>query len=388
MKKILRNILCSVLALSSSAIIFAGCGKSAGTDTWNIGAIGPTSGENASYGLSVKQGAEIAVNEINEKGGIAGYKISFKFEDDKAQPAEGVTAYSSLKDWGMKISLGCVTSGSCADVAVQAHTDNMFLLTPSSSDNSCIKEDNAFRICFDDPYQGTNLAKYIKNNYDVSENKIGILYNTASDYSKGIYDAFSAEIGVDITTATFNDDKETVFTAQASQLSDCDIVVLPIYYQAAAAYLKAAQSNMNVTYFGGDGLDGIISELGSSYADLAEGINLLTPFNAGSSDETVSNFVNAYKAKYNATPDQFAADGYDAVYTVKAAIEKAIADGSNITPASSISDICNAMKTAMTKITVKGATGEMTWGADGAPVKSANIVTIRDGQYTQEALRG
>ena len=383
MKKTLKKILCSVLALSSSAILFVGCGnkKTDGTDTWTIGSIGPSSGENASYGLSVKQGAEIAVDEINAKGGISGYKISFKFEDDKAQPAEGVTAYSSLKDWGMKISLGCVTSGSCADVAVQAKADNMFLLTPSASDKSCIKEDNAFRICFEDPYQGISLAKYIKDNYDYQNLKIGVLYNTASDYSKGIYDAFAAELGVDVVTATFNDDKETVFTAQASQLAGCNIVVLPIYYQAAAAYLKAAQSNKDVVYFGGDGLDGIIDELGSSYSELSEGIKLLTPFNANSSDEVVSNFVKSYKDKYNATPDQFAADGYDAVYTVKAAIEKAIADGSNITPASSISDICNALKGAMTKISVKGATGEMTWAADGAPSKSANIVTITDGQY-------
>lgn len=370
---------------SSSSTTASGATSGSSDKKWEIGGIGPTSGANASYGISVKQGAQLAVDEVNKAGGINGSQIDFKFEDDQADANQGVTAYNSLKDGGMKISLGCVTSGSCADVAVQAAADNMFLLTPSASNADCIKEDNAFRVCFDDPYQGTYLAKYIKENYDVKSLSIGVLYNSASDYSKGIYGAFTKELGSDIkvTAVAFTDDTQTVFTSEASSLSSCDLVFMPIYYQAAAAYLKAAQSKQkaDVKYFGGDGLDGIISELGEGYKNLAEGIKLLTPFNASSTDKKIADFVTAYKAKYNAAPDQFAADGYDAIYAIKASLEAAKASGSDVSPASSIKDTCEALKKAITSITFEGATGKMTWDPSGAPTKAAAIVTITNGEY-------
>ncbi len=382
MKKTLTRIACALLMCATVALGFAGCASEDAGNTWMIGSIGPSSGPNASYGTSVKQGAQIAVDEINAAGGIAGYQISFKFEDDQADPAQGVTAYNSLKDWGMKISLGAVTSGSCGDVATQAAADEMFLITPSASAANCIADKYAFRICFEDPYQGTAIAKFLKEEYDLSSVKVGALYNSASDYSKGIYDAFMAEIGdaADIVSATFTDDAQTVFTAEASLLAECDIVFLPIYYQAAAAYLKAAQSNTDVQYIGGDGLDGIIAELQGDVA-LAEGMKLLTPFNATSTDEIVTAFVATYQEKYSSIPDQFAADGYDAIYAVKASIEKAIENGAAITPESTVAEIAKALADAIVTLDFKGATGGMTWDVTGAPTKAANIVTITDGQY-------
>lgn len=379
MKKTVRIIALAVAVLMAAASL-ASCAGNSAEGTWQIGSIGPTSGAASSYGISVKQGATIAVEEINAAGGIAGAKITFKFEDDQADPAQGVTSYNSLKDWGMDISMGAVTSGSCGDVATQCANDKMFMITPSASAANCIADKYAFRICFEDPFQGTAIAQYLKANYDLSKTKIGVLYNSASDYSKGIYDAFMAELGADVTAVTFTDDAQTVFTTEASMLAGCDVVFLPIYYQAAAAFLKAAQSNTGVQYIGGDGLDGIIDELRGDAA-LAEGVKLLTPFNAASTDTVPASFVKAYKEKYNATPDQFAADGYDAIYAIKAAIEQANKDGANLTPASSVAEISAVLYDAMLKLNFSGATGAMTWDATGAPTKQANIVTIENGAY-------
>ena len=377
--KTFRFIALAVAVLTASAAL-AGCAGADLSDTWQIGSIGPTSGAASSYGISVKQGATIAVDEINAAGGIAGKQITFKFEDDQADPAQGVTSYNSLKDWGMDISMGAVTSGSCGDVATQCANDKMFMITPSASAANCIADKYAFRICFEDPFQGTAIAQYLKENYDLTKVKIGVMYNSASDYSKGIYDAFMAKLCAEVTSVTFTDDAQTVFTTEASMLAGCDIVFLPIYYQAAAAYLKAAQSNTGVQYIGGDGLDGIIDELRGDAA-LAEGVKLLTPFNAASADAVPSAFVAAYKAKYNATPDQFAADGYDAIYAIKAAIEQANKDGAGLTPQSSVADISAALASAMVKLNFSGATGAMTWDATGAPAKQANIVTVENGAY-------
>lgn len=380
MKTTFRKLAATALALVTVATSFASCAGKKDADTWKIGSIGPSSGPAASYGISVKQGAQIAVDEINAAGGIAGYQIAFKFEDDQADPAQAVTAYNSLKDWGMKISLGGVTTGSCGDIATQCAADKMFMITPSASAAHCIADKYAFRVCFEDPFQGTAIAQFIKENYDMASTKVGVLYNSASDYSKGVYEAFVKELGTEVTAVTFTDDAQTVFTTEASMLAGCDVVFLPIYYQAAAAFLKAAQSNTGVQYIGGDGLDGLIDELKNDKA-LAEGVKLLTPFNVAATEGVPAKFVAAYKAKYNATPDQFAADGYDAIYAIKAALEQAVADGKALTPASTVAEISAAMAEAMAKVKLDGATGEMTWNASGAPNKHANIVTIENGAY-------
>ena len=261
----------------------------------------------------------------------------------------------------------------------------MFQLTPSGSAVESIKGDHAFRVCFSDPNQGIASADYLAEKF--AGKKVAAIYNSSDVYSSGIFEKFSAqaqEKGVEVVTAqAFTKDSAQDFTVQLQKVkeSGADVVFLPIYYQEAALILtQADKMGLDVTWFGCDGLDGVIQQLGAD-ASLAEGVMLLTPFVADAEDEKTQAFTAAYKAAYNdLVPTQFAADAYDAMYIIKAAAEKA-----GITPDMSVSDICEAMKTAMTQIEVAGVTGTMTWSADGEPTKTPNAMVIKDGTYTAVA---
>ncbi len=349
---------------------------------FKIGGIGPITGGAAVYGLAVKNAAELAVKEINEAGGINGMQVEFKFEDDEHDAEKSVNAYNSLKDWGMQMLMGTVTSTPCTAVVEKTHEDNMFQLTPSGSAVESIKYDNAFRVCFSDPGQGTASAKYIGENKLAS--KVAVIYNSSDVYSSGIYQKFAEEAKNQdfevVSAEAFTEDSKTDFSVQLQKAKDAgaDMVFLPIYYTEASLILTQANSmGYAPTFFGCDGLDGLLA-VKNFDTKLADGVMLLTPFAADADDEKTQAFVSAYKEAYGDTPNQFAADTYDAIYIMKAAAEKA-----GVTADMSVSDICDAMKTAMTEISYDGLTGEgMTWTADGEPDKAPKAVVIKDGVYT------
>ena len=380
-KKAVSLAMVSVLALSMSA-----CGgsenKSTGsTDTFKIGGIGPTTGDAAIYGKAVKNGAQLAVDEINKNGGINGKKIEYKFEDDQSDAEKSVNAYNSLKDWGMQMLVGTVTSNPCTAVVENTHNDNMFQLTPSATAVESIQYDNAFRMCFSDPNQGSASADYIADNKLAS--KVAVIYNSSDPYSSGIYQKFAEEAkakGLDVVAAeAFTADSKTDFSVQIqkAQSSGAELVFLPIYYQETSLILaQAKKAGFTPKYFGCDGMDGILA-LDGFDKSLAEGLMFLTPFTADAEDEKTQTFVKAYKDAFGDTPIQFAADAYDCVYTIKAAIEK-----SGVTPDKSVSDICDALKTAMTQIKMDCLTGkEITWSADGEPTKQPTVVVVEKGAY-------
>lgn len=350
--------------------------------SFKIGGIGPVTGGAAVYGLAVQHGAEIAVKEINEAGGINGYPVEFQFQDDEHDAEKSVNAYNSLKDWGMQMLMGTVTSTPCTAVVEKTHEDNMFQLTPSGSAVESIKYDNAFRVCFSDPGQGTASAKYIGENKLAS--KVAVIYNSSDVYSSGIYQKFAEEAKNQdfevVSAEAFTEDSKTDFSVQLQKAKDAgaDMVFLPIYYTEASLILTQANSmGYAPTFFGCDGLDGLLA-VKNFDTKLADGVMLLTPFAADADDEKTQAFVSAYKEAYGDTPNQFAADTYDAIYIMKAAAEKA-----GVTADMSVSDICDAMKTAMTEISYDGLTGEgMTWTADGEPDKAPKAVVIKDGVYT------
>ena len=349
---------------------------------FKIGGIGPITGGAAVYGLAVKNAAELAVKEINEAGGINGMQVEFKFEDDEHDAEKSVNAYNSLKDWGMQMLMGTVTSTPCTAVVEKTHEDNMFQLTPSGSAVESIKYDNAFRVCFSDPGQGTASAKYIGENKLAS--KVAVIYNSSDVYSSGVYQKFAEEAKNQdfevVSAEAFTEDSKTDFSVQLQKAKDAgaDMVFLPIYYTEASLILTQANSmGYAPTFFGCDGLDGLLA-VKNFDTKLADGVMLLTPFAADADDEKTQAFVSAYKEAYGDTPNQFAADTYDAIYIMKAAAEKA-----GVTADMSVSDICDAMKTAMTEISYDGLTGEgMTWTADGEPDKAPKAVVIKDGAYT------
>ena len=358
--------------------------ESASGEVFKIGGIGPTTGAAAIYGQAVKNAMELAVNEINEAGGINGVQIEMNFQDDEHDAEKSVNAYNTLKDWGMQALLGTVTSTPCIAVATEAANDNMFLLTPSGSAVDCVAAENAFRVCFSDPNQGAASAQYIGENKLAS--KVAVIYDSSDVYSSGIYEKFATEAanqGFEIVSAeAFTADNNKDFSTQLQKAKDAgaELVFLPIYYTEAALILgQADKMGYDPTFFGCDGMDGILTVENFDTA-LAEGVMLLTPFAADAEDEATQKFVSTFKENYGDIPNQFAADAYDGMYAIKAAFEKA-----GVTPDMSASDICEAVKPAMTEINIQGLTGGedgITWTADGEPNKSPKAVVIKDGAYT------
>lgn len=353
--------------------------KGAAGEVFVLGGIGPLTGSAAAYGESVKNGIELAVNEINEAGGINGYQVEYYFEDDENDAEKAVNAYNTLKDKGVQMLVGTVTSKPCIAVGAESAVDNMFQLTPSGSAVQCVENDNVFRVCFSDPDQGKKSAEYIAEHGLAT--KIAIIYDSSSEYSDGIRESFvttAEEKGLEIVASeAFTADSNTDFSVQLDKAKEAgaELVFLPIYYQEASTILKQADDkDFHPQFFGCDGMDGILSVENFDPA-LAEGLMLLTPFTVD--EEGSQDFVKAYEEAYGIEPLQFGAGAYDSVYAIKAAAEKA-----GLTPDMDISDMCEAMKTAMTEITVDGLTGEgMTWNAAGEPDKAPKAAKIVNGVY-------
>lgn len=392
MKKIISLLLSLIMVVSLVA-----CGGGSGTANksaeapaetqatenlvFKIGGIGPTTGGAAVYGQAVKNAVELAVDEVNAKGGMNGYQVEVRFEDDEHDTEKSVNAYNVLKDWGMQILIGTVTSNPCIAVASETYIDNMFQITPSGSAVDCTAFPNVFRVCFSDPNQGVASADFIDSHKLAT--KVGIIYDSSDVYSNGIYEKFlevsegkSYQI---VAEEPFTQDSKTDFTTQLNKIKSAgaDLVFLPFYYNEAALVLQQAhQMDYKPTFFSCDGMDGILT-LENFDKSLAEGVMLLTPFSADATDKLTKDFVANYQKKYKEVPNQFAADAYDAVYIVKTAIENA-----NVTPAASRGEICDALKASMVKIKVDGLTGNsMVWTAAGEPNKEPKAVSIVDGVY-------
>lgn len=380
MKKFLAAIMAVAMTFSlaacgsSSEGNTSNAGSTSGEDTFVIGGLGPLTGSAASYGISVKQGAEIAINEINEAGGVKvgdkTVKLSLNFKDDEASEETAITAYNSLMDEGIDALLGTVTSSPCIVIKDYTAQDGILQITPSGSAINCITDaDNAFRLCFTDPLQGKTMADFAVN--DLGYKNIAVIFNNSDEYSTGMKDAFVEEVealgGTVVSTQAFNEG-DVDFTAQLTAIknTNAEILFVPTYYEAAAYIAQQAKDiGLGLPLIGGDGWDGVLKQV--TDPSTVEGAIFLSPFL--STDPEVADFVSAYEEAYKATPDQFAADGYDVVYVMKAAMEKA---GSTESA---------DMIAAMTEIEVDGLTGSVKFSADGEPEKGAKFVTIKDGQY-------
>ena len=376
MKKVVCFGLISAMMLSA----FAGCGNNdSASAAIKIGGTGPLTGGAAVYGNAVKRGAEIAVEEINALGDI---QFELKYEDDTHDAEKAVNAYNSLKDWGVQISFGSVTTQPCIATSADTYADRIFALTPSASAPAVTEgKDNMFQMCFSDPNQGSASAQYISDKK--LGTKIAVIYKNDDVYSTGIRDTFMSkakELGLDVVSeTTFNTDSQNDFSVQLNDAKNAgaDILFLPMYYEAAALILAQAKSmSYAPTFFGVDGMDGILTLEGFD-TSLAEGVILLTPFSADASDEKTVNFVNKYKEKYNEVPNQFAADAYDCVYAVYQACKNG-----KVTADMSAADICDIMIAQFTSMTFDGLTGNgMTWNTKGEVTKSPKGMVIENGVY-------
>ena len=374
MKKVLAFVL--ALALAVCGLTACSAKKNDGYTSENteyvIGATGPLTGDASSYGISVQQGAQLAIEEINAAGGLNGVNFRLDMRDDKADAGEAQRAYLSLYEAGMQVSLGSVTCASCEAFGTKAAEDGLFFITPSASAASVIETgDTAFRVCFGDPDQGTLAAEELTSKYK----KIGAIYDTSDPYSSGIYDAFKAkmaELNVSYIEQSFDKENKRDFSTQVAALKDCDVIFLPIYYTEAGLIAKTcAAKGCDAVIFGCDGLDGVATQIDASVKNK---VKYITPFDVNSTDAQVSKFVSAYKAKYNTLPDQFAADGYDAVYVIYNAMKKAGVNDVKI-DAASLGEIMVETVTA-SDFSYQGVTGKMTWDASGACNKVPVIVEL------------
>ncbi len=349
------------------------------TAAFKLGGTGPLTGGAAIYGLAAQHGAEIAVEEINAQGGV---QFELNYQDDTHDAEKAVTAYNTLKDWGMQISLGSVTSKPCEATAAKNFEDRIFALTPSASSTAVTEgKDNVFQMCFMDPNQGSASAQYIFDQ-KLGE-KIAVIWKNDDVYSKGIRDTFvekSGELGLEIVSeTTFADGNDTDFNVQLTDAKNAgaDLVFLPMYYTPASLILSQANAmGYAPKWFGVDGMDGILTLEGFD-TSLAEGVMLLTPFNADATDEKTQSFVTKYQDKFGEVPNQFAADAYDCVYAYAQALEAAGA-----TPDMSAEELNDLMIAQFTSMTFDGLTGEsMTWDTNGAVTKAPKGMVIQDGAY-------
>ena len=325
----MKKFIAMLLAVAMVAAMFAGCGSTGSDETTaaqagstegaiKIGMSGPLTGGAAVYGTAVKAGMEIAVEEINAKGGL---QLELNCQDDEHDTEKATSAYNNLKDWGMQVFAGPVTTGPALAVAPECAADSIFMLTPSASaDDILLAGDNVFQVCFKDTNQGSASADYFAQKF--ADATIGVIYDASDAYSAGIYNNFAAkasELGLNVVCAeAFTADNKSDLSTQVTKCQDAgaDLVFLPFYATEAAQVLTyAAKIGYAPTFFGCDGMDGILTTEGFDPA-LAEGLMLLTPFSADSEDEATQSFVSKFTEKTGIVPNQFAADAYDVIYAI------------------------------------------------------------------------
>lgn len=376
----MKKVFSVVLVLALVACLFAGCGKKGSSEggALKIGTIGPLTGDAAQYGNATKHGAELAAKEINAKGGL---QIEVNGQDDESDAEKSVNAYNNLLDWGMQVLVGPTTTTPSIAVSAEANRDRVFMLTPSASAVKVTEgKDNVYQICFNDPNQGSASATYISEH--MPDAKIAVIYDNGSAYSSGIYQTFEAkakELGLDVVSVSTctEDTKDYSVQLADAKKAGADLVFLPIYHTPASLILNQANATgYKPTFFGVDGMDGILSLKGFD-TSLAEGVMLLTPFAADSTDEATASFVKAYKEAYGETPNQFAADAYDCVYAVYQAFT-----ASGLDTSANAQEVCDAMTKQFNTMSFSGITGaNMVW-KDGQVDKAPFAVVIKDGAYT------
>ena len=379
----MKKVFAFVMAACMAATMFVGCAPKEGEEeaarVIKVGTSGPLTGGNAMYGNAVANGLKLAFEEINAQGGL---QFEVNAQDDEADAEKAVNAYTALMDWGMQIMAGPTTSGSAAATAAECAADRVFMMTPSASDASVITAgDNIFQICFTDPNQGVGSADYIsQHNLGTA---IGVIYDSSNPYSSGIYEKFQEranQIGLNVVAVeAFTEDNKADLTTQVTkcQSAGCDLIFLPIYAAEATQVLTYADKiGYTPKFFGCDGLDGILAVEGFDPA-LAEGVMLLTPFDATATDEKTQNFVKNYTEEFGIAPNQFAADAYDVAYVIAAACE-----AGKVTPDMTAEQICEILMEQVLSMSFDGLTGEgMQWSADGAVSKEPKAVKIENGVY-------
>ena len=363
--------------ITGAAMMFTACGgqkETAENTVIKVGGLAPLTGSLAIYGVTTTNGAQLAVEEINKNGGINGKQIEYIVLDTKGDATESVMAYNKLVDTNVAAVIGDITSKPTVAVAEIAAQDNMPMITPTGTQVDITEAGpNVFRVCFTNPYQGTVLATLAKERFGADT--AGILVNNSSDYSDGIAKAFTEQaekLGIKFTVKDGYAAGDRDFRAQLTKIAaeNPDVLLIPEYYeQASLIAAQAREVGVKSIFVGSDGWDGIAKTLDSTAYKVIENSYFTNHFSMQDESVKIQNFIKAYKETYKEDPSAFSALGYDAVYMVKEAVEKA---GSTDKQA-----VVDALK----NIEYDGITGYLTFDDHNNPVKAVTILKIVNGEY-------
>lgn len=343
-------------------------------DSITIGTVTTNSGAAAAYGEAEVKGFELAVSEINAKGGINGKKVKLESMDDKGDATEASNAYNKLAgDNNVLAVAGPTISATTAAVAPLADQSKLVTIAPAATSDSIETGNYLFRTCFKDSYQGEVAARFAAENLKVK--KVAVLYGTGDPYSSGVGEAFAKaaeKLGLEVVdkeSSSSADDTEYSAQLQKIQASGAELLYAPYYYSVAGPYIipQARSVGFEGYVMGPDGYDGLKltgdkSQYNKTY--------YTTHYSADDNTNTkVQDFIKSYKSKNNAEPNTFAALGYDTIYMIKQAIEKA---GENATR----EDVRNAVA----GMTFDGVTGKFTMDKSGSPTKSVTVLEMKDGK--------
>lgn len=399
MKKIISLLLAALLVVGCFA--FAGCSQqpagdadqqnpsaddanaSGDAETIKIGMLAPLTGEVAEYGVAVANGVRLYVEEYNAAGGMNGKQIVLVEYDEEGDSAKAVTGYNSLVDQGVAAIIGDVTTGPTLAVVVESQADNMPMITASATaaavtvdpDTGAVYE-NMFRSCFIDPFQGEKMATFAYE--ELGAKTAAILYNTGIDYSVGLTEAFeekAAELGLEVVAVESYADGAVDFTSQLTNIAakTPDVLFVPDYYSVVALVATQADAaGVTATMLGADGWDTVLQVVED--ASLLEGAYYCAGYSKNDTTEAVQSFIAAYEAKYESTPNMFAAQAYDAAAILFAALEQV---DESLTVGSD--EYKEAVIAALNATDMECVTGHVTYDELNNPEKSAAIIQIKDG---------
>lgn len=373
-----------IAMIAAAAMVFSACGNNeagqeVNEDVIKIGSIFPLTGQYSNYGQSTLNGMEIAIDEINEAGGINGKTISLESLDDKGELTDSVTSYQKLAESGAQAIVGTSTSSPSLAIAEASLADGIPVITPTGTEESITEgKANVFRTCFTNPYQGELLAIFAKDSLDAKT--AAILVNSASDYSTGIAESFekkAAELGIDVVAKESYGENDTDFKAQLTSIAseDPDVLLLPEYYEKLSLIApQARDSGIDATFIGGDGWDGILKTVDESSYDLIQNSYFTNHFSIEDDNPRVKEFIETYRNTYNEDPTAFSALGYDTIYIIKEGFEKAQSDSNEDRNA------------AIKALDFDGITGAFSFDNNNNPKKDASIMKIDGGEYKFDSI--
>lgn len=377
MKKLLAIIMATILVLT-----FVGCGAknyTANNTEYVIGLSGPLTGGAAVYGTAVQNAAQMAVDEINNAGGLDGVKFKLVATDDAHDATKVAANYASMIEGGMQVSLGCVTTAPCTEFVNLSAEDNVFFLTPSASGDKIPKNPNGYQMCFADGNQGKVAADYVNS---LNLTKIGVFYKSDDPYSNGIYTQFKDKLNssIEVVETVFTGDAKD-YATQISTLKDCSFIFMPIYYEPAAIFMTQAKDTIakNAIYYGCDGFDGLAGQLDLS--TIPQEVSMLSHFDSNATEGAAADFIGKYTAKYGAeTLNQFGASAYDCVFAIYGAMRVAKEQGKEIDVTISASDLCDILKEQFAgDYKFSGCTGtDITWEDNGYVKKGAVKYVLKE----------